>query len=103
MEHLVLRIKRLDIGPPIFALQAAISPPAYSDIEKTILLLKEIGTITINYHGLVSSLDGDLTFMGYVVSNLPIDIRLGKFIVIAHAFGFIDEAIVIGNIKEILN
>ena len=54
-----------------------------------------------NYHilkcikGEDSTEDGDLTVMGEVIARLPIDVQLGKLIVLGHIFGILDEAIII--------
>ena len=44
LESLVLSVKVLDIGEPCEILRLALEPPHLSDIEKTILNLKEVNT-----------------------------------------------------------
>lgn len=39
----VLKVKLLDMGEPRALLATALSPPSLSDIERTVLLLKEVG------------------------------------------------------------
>lgn len=39
----ILKVKLLDMGEPRALLATALSPPSLSDIERTILLLKEVG------------------------------------------------------------
>lgn len=39
----ILKAKLLDMGEPRALLAAALSPPSLSDMERTILLLKEVG------------------------------------------------------------
>lgn len=39
----MLRVKLLDMGEPRALLATALSPPSLSDIERTVLLLKEVG------------------------------------------------------------
>lgn len=41
--------------------------------------------------------DGDLTFVGRVLSRLPIDIRLGRLILLGHAFDCLEETVIIGK------
>ena len=41
-------------------------------------------------------LDGDLTFVGRMISNLPVDVHVGKLIALGYAFGVLKDAIVIG-------
>lgn len=40
-------MKLLDMGEPRALLATALSPPSLSDIERTILLLKEVGLIFV--------------------------------------------------------
>ena len=39
----ILKVKLLDMGEPRALLATALSPPGLGDIERTILLLKEVG------------------------------------------------------------
>lgn len=41
-------------------------------------------------------LDGDLTFVGKLISSLPVDVRVGKMIALGYAFGVLKDAIVVG-------
>lgn len=41
----VLKVKLLDMGEPRALLATALSPPSLSDIERTVLLLKEVGPL----------------------------------------------------------
>lgn len=41
--------------------------------------------------------DGKLTFLGRVLAHLPVDLYLGKMIVLGHAFGCLDESLIIGE------
>lgn len=41
--------------------------------------------------------DGCLTYVGKVISRLPIDIRLGRLILLGHVFDCLEETIIIGN------
>ena len=39
--------------------------------------------------------DGDITVLGEIISKLPVDVQLGKLIVLGHIFGVLKEAIII--------
>ena len=39
--------------------------------------------------------DGDLTTLGELISKLPIDVRLGKLVVLGHLFDVLEEAVVV--------
>ena len=41
--------------------------------------------------------DGTLTFLGRVLSSLPVDIRLGKLMLLGHVFGVLEETIIISE------
>lgn len=40
--------------------------------------------------------DGELTFLGRVLAHLPVDLYLGKIIVLGHIFGCLNECLIIG-------
>lgn len=47
-------------------------------------------------NGVSNPFDGNLTFLGRVLSDLPVDVHLGKLCVLGHVFGCLEEAIVVG-------
>ncbi|NXU74170.1 TDRD9 helicase, partial [Oreotrochilus melanogaster] len=87
----VLKIKLLDMGGPKALLATALSPPSIGDIERTILQLKEVRILLI----LLNQDDGELTFLGRVLTHLPVDLHLGKLIVLGHVFGCLEECLII--------
>lgn len=44
--------------------------------------------------------DGELTFLGRVLAQLPVSQQLGKLIVLGHVFGCLDECLIIGEPRE---
>lgn len=42
LEQIVLKVKLFDIGPPKAVLRLALQPPDPDDIERTVLLLKQV-------------------------------------------------------------
>jgi hypothetical protein len=82
LEQAVLRTKLLDLDPPIKMLALVIDPPRLYNIAQTILTLKEMGALFATAKGVVSPVDGDLSYLGLVVSRLPIDVHLGKLIML---------------------
>ncbi|XP_068016320.1 ATP-dependent RNA helicase TDRD9 [Melanerpes formicivorus] len=91
----VLKIKMLDMGGPKDLLLTALSPPAVHDIERTILQLKELGALTTCVQTEENPYDGELTFLGKVLAHLPVDLHLGKLIVLGHLFGCLEECLII--------
>uniref|UniRef100_A0A670ZCX3 RNA helicase n=1 Tax=Pseudonaja textilis TaxID=8673 RepID=A0A670ZCX3_PSETE len=96
LETTVLKVKMLDMGEPRALLATALSPPVSSDIERTILHLKEVGALAINDHFEERNpYDGELTFLGKVLAQLPVNHHLGKLIVLGHVFGCLEETLII--------
>ncbi|XP_006516383.1 ATP-dependent RNA helicase TDRD9 isoform X4 [Mus musculus] len=100
----ILKVKLLDMGEPRALLATALSPPSLSDIERTILLLKEVGALAVsgqredeNPH------DGELTFLGRVLAQLPVSQQLGKLVVLGHVFGCLDECLIIAAALSLKN
>ncbi|XP_037687633.1 ATP-dependent RNA helicase TDRD9 [Choloepus didactylus] len=100
----ILKVKLLDMGEPRALLATALSPPSLSDIERTVLLLKEVGALAVggqredeNPH------DGELTFLGRVLAQLPVNQQLGKLIVLGHVFGCLDECLIIAAALSLKN
>ncbi|KAL4656333.1 putative ATP-dependent RNA helicase TDRD9 [Arapaima gigas] len=90
----VLRLKLLDMGDPRTLLSNALSPPELRDIEKTLLQLKEVSKNSTDGRGR-NRHDGKLTFLGRVLAHLPVDLHLGKMVVLGHVFGCLEECLII--------
>ena len=54
--------------------------------------------MSLTIDGTVKPYDGDLTFMGNVLAELPVDVRVGKLLVLGHIFGCLEECLVIGTV-----
>ncbi|KAM5274365.1 ATP-dependent RNA helicase TDRD9 [Ctenodactylus gundi] len=100
----ILKVKLLDMGEPRALLATALSPPRLCDIERTVLLLKEVGALAVsrqredeNPH------DGELTFLGRVLAQLPVSQQLGKLIVLGHVFGCLDECLILAAALSLKN
>lgn len=50
---------------------------------------------TVN--GILSSTDGDITFMGRVMASLPLQPPMSKLIYLGYIFNILNEAIIMGN------
>lgn len=95
LENLVLQVKLLAIGNPKAILYLAMSPPCLEDIERTVLLLKEIGAISTVGPTCKQKHDGELTFVGRVLAELPLDMRLSKLLLLGYVFGCLSDCTVI--------
>ncbi|KAM6130875.1 LOW QUALITY PROTEIN: ATP-dependent RNA helicase TDRD9 [Pterocles gutturalis] len=99
----VLKIKKLDMGGPKALLATALSPPSVGDIERTILQLKELGALSACVQTEDDPHDGELTFLGRVLAQLPVDLHLGKLIVLGHVFGCLEECLIIAAALSLRN
>ncbi|XP_066535114.1 ATP-dependent RNA helicase TDRD9 isoform X2 [Hoplias malabaricus] len=94
LASIVLKVKLLDMGDPRALLSTALSPPNLSNIERTILQLKEMGALSVSSSS-HKRFDGVLTFLGRVLAHLPVDLLLGKMIVLGNVFGCLEECLII--------
>ncbi|XP_029973303.1 ATP-dependent RNA helicase TDRD9 [Salarias fasciatus] len=101
LGSIVLKVKLLDMGDPPSLLSAALSPPKYGDIVKSVLQLKEMGALSVRSDGGGGNSDGQLTFLGRVLAQLPVDLYLGKLIVLGHVFGCLDECLIIAAARSL--
>uniref|UniRef100_A0A7M4FCD7 Tudor domain containing 9 n=1 Tax=Crocodylus porosus TaxID=8502 RepID=A0A7M4FCD7_CROPO len=100
----ILKVKLLDMGEPRALLATALSPPGICDIEHTILQLKEVGALAISAQTEEENpYDGELTFLGRVLAQLPVDQHLGKLIVLGHVFGCLEECLIIAAALSLKN
>ncbi|KAK9877509.1 hypothetical protein WA026_018618 [Henosepilachna vigintioctopunctata] len=96
LESVTLQAKMLDFNEePKAILALAINPPNLSNIEKTVLRLKEIGALLDTCKGRKNISDGDITYLGTVMASLPMDVCFSKLIVLGHMFSVLHEAIII--------
>ncbi|CAL1575135.1 unnamed protein product [Knipowitschia caucasica] len=95
LARILLKVKLLDMGDPRSVLSTALSPPNYDDIVRTVLQLKEMGVLSTESETCRQNEDGQLTFLGRVLAHLPVDLHLGKMIVLGHVFGCLEECLII--------
>ncbi|KAM3849979.1 ATP-dependent RNA helicase TDRD9-like [Diretmus argenteus] len=95
LASILLKVKLLDMGDPRTLLSTALSPPNLSSILRTVLQLKEMGALSAKNDGTGLNEDGELTFLGRVLAQLPVNLHLGKMIVLGHVFGCLDECLII--------
>ncbi|XP_030574587.1 ATP-dependent RNA helicase TDRD9 isoform X2 [Archocentrus centrarchus] len=95
LSTVLLKVKLLDMGDPRSLLSTALTPPNLSDIVRTVLQLKQMGALSVKSDGRGQNDDGEMTFLGRVLAHLPVDLNLGKMIVLGHVFGCLDECLII--------
>lgn len=105
LETTVLRVKLLDVEPPISLLQKTMDPPKRELIIRAIMILKELGGLErLDAENDFTHENGNLTYIGRIMAVLPLDVRLSKLIVMGYIFSLFDETITIAaglNIKGI--
>lgn len=95
LENLVLQAKVLNMGEPKAILALSLDPPDLSNLEHTILLLKESGAL-LNNNDKTQLFDGELTDLGRIMAALPLNIYVSKLIVLGHLFSVLRDMIIIG-------
>ena len=95
LEKVILDTKLLDFGAPKELLALAIEPPKLKNIHKTTMRLKEIGALHRTSNGKIVLDDGDLSILGEIIASLPLDVCLGKLVMLGHIFNVLDECIII--------
>jgi hypothetical protein len=47
--------------------------------------------------------DGDLTILGRIMAQLPVDIHISKMIALGHVFGVLEDCIIMGEFPATFN
>ena len=94
LELSILKVKRLDFGPPKELLALCLDPPNLDDIKRSILKLKRVGAITSKLGEVYNEEDGDLTVMGNIMSHLPLDVHLSKFIILGYLLDVLQDTVI---------
>lgn len=98
LENVILKAKTFEMAAPHELLGLAMDRPNTLDVANTMLTLKELGALRLTLgDGGFSPIDGDLTFLGRVMSNLPIDIRSTRLIAIGFCYGVLSDCIIMGK------
>ncbi|XP_031618969.1 probable ATP-dependent RNA helicase spindle-E [Contarinia nasturtii] len=97
LENAILKAKTFEMESPHMILGQAMedSKPEVIDIANTVLSLKELGALLLTYkdEGYIP-VDGDLTFLGRVMANLPIDVRATRMIALGYCYGVLEECVI---------
>lgn len=56
-----------------------------------------MGVLSAKSDGRGQNEDGEMTFLGRVLAHLPVDLYLGKLVVLGHIFGCLHECLIIGQ------
>lgn len=97
LENIILKTKQLNLGSPEEVLALALDKPYLDEIHNAVLRLKEMGAMLTTTNGKAKVRDGDITYIGEIMSRLPIDVKLSKLIALGYCFGVLEECIIIGT------
>lgn len=62
----------------------------------------QVGALLQTVSGEISLDDGDITYLGRIMSKLPLDVRFTKLIMLGYIFGVLDDCIVMGKLKTLM-
>lgn len=88
LEEVVLHILLLELGSPETFLQSCIEPPSKAQVKRSIQTLVEIKAV-------LPQADLPLTALGYHLAKLPVDVRLGKMLIMGCLLDCLDPVLTI--------
>ena len=89
LQDLVLRVKICNLGGIDETLSEALDPPSSKNVRRAIDALKDVKALTVSQ---------DLTSLGKQLARLPLDVFLGKLLLLGTIFGCLDAALTIASI-----
>jgi ATP-dependent RNA helicase DHX29 len=112
LEDIVLQILTLDLGEPCKFLSSAIDPPSALAMKNALGLLESLGAVECAWRESPDMNDStgsqlesarcgvldaatELTALGFHLSSLPVDPRIGKMMIYGTLFGYVDSALTI--------
>lgn len=112
LEDIVLQILTLDLGEPSKFLASAIDPPSALAMKNALRLLESLGAVECAWKNSHTSTDKEndvlcssrcdeldasteLTALGFHLSSLPVDPRVGKMMIYGALFGCVDSTLTI--------
>ena len=84
----------LDLGEPKALLGLVMDPPRLDNILTSITTLKEVGALFTTVKGKPTPFDGDLSYLGRIMSSLPMDVHLSKLVMLGYVFNVLEECII---------
>ncbi|KAM9732826.1 LOW QUALITY PROTEIN: putative ATP-dependent RNA helicase DHX34 [Menidia menidia] len=84
LDSLVLQMKTMDLGDPLSFV--FIDPPPAASIQTAVAYLKEQGALDHR---------GELTAIGTLLAQLPVDVVIGKMLVLGSVFGLVEPVLTV--------
>ena len=95
LDKIILKIKVYSNEEPYKILQECINCPNENEVNKSIKKLKFLGALSMTNN---ENLSGNLTYLGKIYAELPIDIQYSRLIILTSFFNLIDIGIIIASI-----
>ncbi|XP_055863489.1 ATP-dependent RNA helicase dhx29-like isoform X1 [Biomphalaria glabrata] len=93
LEELCLNIMKCQYGKPLEFLNRALDPPQTLAVSRAMSLLKEVGACYVD--------ESSLTPLGHHLAALPVNIRIGKMLLLGSIFGCLEPiAIIAASMTE---
>lgn len=89
LQDLILRVKIFNMGGIEDTLTEALDPPASKVVQRAIRALIDVRALTASE---------DLTALGRQLAKLPLDVFLGKLILLGTIFGCVEGAVTIAAV-----
>uniref|UniRef100_A0A2C9JGM8 RNA helicase n=1 Tax=Biomphalaria glabrata TaxID=6526 RepID=A0A2C9JGM8_BIOGL len=85
LEELCLNIMKCQFGKPLEFLNRALDPPQTLAVSRAMSLLKEVGACYVD--------ESSLTPLGHHLAALPVNIRIGKMLLLGSIFGCLEPIV----------
>lgn len=72
-------------------------PPKLENIATTILQLKLLGALQSFDGDDDHQIDGNMTFLGHIMADLPISVHASKLIALGYCYNVLEESIIMGE------
>ncbi|GCB70813.1 hypothetical protein scyTo_0008681 [Scyliorhinus torazame] len=106
-ETLILYFDELESkenGLHVYPLHSSVTLEEQSNVFLTpVPGYRKVGALSVEMKGVENPYDGDLTFLGKVLAYLPVDLHLGKLVVLGYVFGCLEECLIIAAALSLKN
>ncbi|XP_044009648.1 probable ATP-dependent RNA helicase spindle-E [Aphidius gifuensis] len=102
LTNVFLKAKVMNMEKPHALLALSLDPPDLKNLCKAVLTLKETGALLIADKN-DDPFDGEITDLGKIMAELPVDVHITKLIMLGHVFSVLQDAIVMGASMSVKN
>lgn len=102
LTNVFLKAKMLNMDKPKALLALSLDPPDLTNLCRSVVILKETGALFTPEKD-NDPFDGEITDLGKVMAELPVDVHISKLIVLGNLFSVLQDAIVMGASMAVKN